>query len=380
VKYQHSEDLFADTRMSFGEHLEELRTHLLRALYGFLLGMIACFFIGDAVVEYIKAPVETALGDYHIEYFKRNRQQGQRLLDRLHAELKKENPDPHVQELNQWTDLPVALPRTELDALFRQLYPELFAKSGSLEHAKPPAADAPPLTFTSKIKPIVFLERFQDPLILVTKRLSLTTLSAQESFMVYFQVSIITGFVISSPWVIYQIWAFVAAGLYPHEKKYVYRILPFSIFLFLAGVLICEMYVMPAALDALLYFNRMMNLEPDFRLSEWLSFAILMPLVFGLSFQMPLVMLFLGRVGIFSAEDFASKRRISMFVMVIFAAVVTPSIDPVSLLVLWIPLVALYEVGIQLVRYTTPPEEPDNYEVPYTPEETSASSGDSYRE
>jgi sec-independent protein translocase protein TatC len=375
VRYQYSEDLFAETRMSFGEHLDELRTHLLRALYGFLIAMVGSLFFGDYVVEFIKAPVEKSLTSYHIEYYKRNTYQGKRLLDELHAEMKKDDPDPHIRELFDETSLTIRFPRSEFDQALRQLYPKHFAQGGPLHDAKAPDAAAPPLEFQARIRPIDFLERFQDPIILITKRVTLTTLSAQESFMVYFQVSLLTGFVIASPWVFYQLWAFVAAGLYPHEKGYVYRLMPFSLFLFLAGVAICEFYVLPAALDALLYFNRLMNLEPDFRLSEWLSFAILMPLIFGLCFQMPLIMMFLGRVGIFTPEDFAAKRRIAMFLMVIFAGLITPSIDPGSLLLLWVPLVILYELGIWLVRYTTPPSpfDEDN-EVPYTPDETAVSS------
>src|SRR5712692_6827717 len=165
---------------------------------------------------------------------------------------------------------------------------------------------------------------------------TLTTLSVQEAFVVYFKVSLMTGFVIGSPWIFYQIWMFIAAGLYPHEKKYVNYFLPFSLGLFLAGVAVCELFVMTKAVEALLWFNEWLGFEPDLRLNEWLGFAIFMPVVFGLSFQTPLVMLFLERIGILSVDSFRSKRRIAWFVMAVFAALITPSIDAISMIYLWL--------------------------------------------
>jgi sec-independent protein translocase protein TatC len=166
--------------------------------------------------------------------------------------------------------------------------------------------------------------------------------------MVYFKVCLVCGVVIGSPWIFWQIWLFVAAGLYPHEKRLVHVYLPFSLGLFLAGVFLCEFFVIPKALEALLWFNEWIGLEPDLRLNEWLSFAILMPLVFGVSFQTPLVMYLLERIGVMSIDAYRSKRRIAWFLMAIFAAVITPSVDAVSMLFLWVPLGFLYELGIFL--------------------------------
>src|SRR5581483_10536370 len=112
---------------------------------------------------------------------------------------------------------------------------------------------------------------------LVNRPPTLATMSALEAFVVYFKVSIYCGIVLGSPWIFYQLWSFVAAGLYPHEKRYVHYYLPISILLFLAGVLLCEFVVLPTALEYLLCFNEWMNLEPELRLNEWLSFAIWMP-------------------------------------------------------------------------------------------------------
>ena len=115
---------------------------------------------------------------------------------------------------------------------------------------------------------------------------TLSALSVTEAFMVWLQVAIYIGFVLASPWIFFQLWMFVAAGLYPTEKRLVHVYLPFSLALFLVGVLVCEFVVMPIGIHYLLSFNQWMNIEPDLRLSEWLTFAILMPLVFGIAFQL----------------------------------------------------------------------------------------------
>lgn len=151
-------------------------------------------------------------------------------------------------------------------------------------------------------------------------------------------------------------WSFIAAGLYPHEKRYIHRYLPLSIGLFLAGVVMCEFVVLPNAIQALLWFNEWLHLEPDLRLNEWLTFALILPLVFGVSFQTPLVMLFFGKLGILDADSYRKKRRIAWFVMAAFAGFITP-IDALSMLLLWLPMCALYELGILLVQYTTHPTE-----------------------
>ncbi len=89
---------------------------------------------------------------------------------------------------------------------------------------------------------------------------------------------------------------FVAAGLYPHERKYIYIYLPMSLFLFTGGAVFCFYAVFPFVLKFLLSFNAMLDVNPQIRLSEWINFAVMLPVMFGVSFQLPLVMLFLERI------------------------------------------------------------------------------------
>ena len=171
---------------------------------------------------------------------------------------------------------------------------------------------------------------------------------------IFFMVCVITGLVIASPWVFYQAWAFVAAGLYRHEQHYVKKFLPMSLGLFLTGVFLCFFGVLPITLSFLLEFNVWLGVEPTLRLADWMSFATMLPLVFGVCFQTPLIMLFVERIGALTADDFRAKRKVAILVMVIAGAVLTPGQDPFSMCLLAAPMIVLYEVGIILIGRQAP--------------------------
>jgi sec-independent protein translocase protein TatC len=330
------EDLFADTRMSFGDHIEDLRSHLIRALVGFVAGVLLSFAFSNWVVEFIKAPIEHQLMEFY-----------NRRVEKMTRKLAE--GDAAMEALNQPKEVPVQIKRSELRDLLRRMGVPVGA-------GQPEGADDW-VDVGFRIKPLEWALRTQEAQRQVGKPPLLATMNVMEGFMVYVKVSAITGLVISSPWVFWQLWSFVAAGLYPSEKRYVHRYLPMSIVLFLAGVLVCQFMVIPKAIEALLWFNEWLGLEPELRLNEWLSFALLLPVVFGLSFQTPMVMLLLAKVGILDAASFRNKRRIAWFAMAVFAAIFTPA-DALSMLMMLVPMIGLYELGILMVSYSAgPPEE-----------------------
>ncbi len=181
-------------------------------------------------------------------------------------------------------------------------------------------------------------------------RVSIKSLGPYETFMIWLKAAIVAALVLASPWVFYQLWIFVAAGLYPHERRYVYIFLPISLGLFLGGVVLCFVYVLPIVLDFLFIFNRWTGVDPDMRISDWFSFALMLPLMFGISFQLPLVMLFLERIGIFTVEAYLSQWRVAVLVILVLSMLLTPA-DPGSMLLMALPLIALYFGGVALCRY-----------------------------
>jgi sec-independent protein translocase protein TatC len=358
-------DLFEDTRMSFGDHIEELRGHLWRAVIGFLLilGLVFVFDfvgyltgtrfgIGRPMMDFIVRPVETALQKIYDE--RRERVMAQIDVDGSEAKT-----------LNEFTDS-----RIQVDVRALAL-----ATAKAQDHPEPqfPGFEDGPIFAEVPIRfePVLLAYKLAKAQQLMGPRPGMTTFNVTETMMVYFKIAFACGVVLGSPWLFWQMWSFIAAGLYPHEKKYVYLYLPFSLGLFLAGVLLCEFMVIPKAIEALLWFNEWLDIEPNMRLDEWLSFAIMMPLVFGASFQVPIVMLFVERMGIVTIDSYKGKRRMAYFLMAIFAAVITPTPDFVNMSLLWIPMCLLYELGIGLCWFSArnekwesgAPEELDAVEV-----------------
>src|SRR5438132_9159115 len=150
--------------------------------------------------------------------------------------------------------------------------------------------------------------------------------------MIFFKVSIYLGLILGSPWIFWQLWSFIAAGLYPNEKKLVHVYLPFSVFLFLAGVAMCQFLVLPNSVRVVLEFGGWMGVEPELRLADWLSFALMLPLVFGIAFQTPLVMFALERVGIMTVDSYRKKRRIAWFLLAIAAIIILPTPDGLTMM------------------------------------------------
>src|SRR5262245_15729769 len=330
------DDYFADTRMSFGDHIEELRYYLIRAILGLIVGIAISFAFGKGVVRLIVAPLEDQLMEFY-----------ERRVQKVAQELKE--GDKRLEGLNDPTEMPVVIQRGDWKKFLRGLGVQFTQENAAAE------PDDELIKFPLKGLPLEWELKVSKAQKIVQRPPQLATMNVMEAFMVYFKVCALTGLVISSPWVFYQIWAFIAAGLYPHEKRGVHVYLPVSLALFLIGVLFCEFLVIPKAISALLWFNEWLGLEPDLRLNEWLTFAVLVPLVFGLSFQTPLVMLFLAKLGILDADSFRRKRRIAWFAMAVFAAAVTP-IDALSMLLMWVPMCGLYELGIIAVQYLVKPE------------------------
>jgi sec-independent protein translocase protein TatC len=333
------DDFFADTRMSFGDHIEELRTHLIRAIAGFCIGMVVSLIFAQWVFHFITAPVEEQLMVFY-----------NRRVEKKMEELKDQNKE--ALRLNGEKEVPAQARVADLEAILRKRgYRPAPGVAAEVEEDA--WVDLP-----IRIRPLEWTFAMHEAQRVIGRPPLLSTMNVMEAFMVYFKIAALTGLVISSPWVFWQLWSFIAAGLYPQEKRLVNYYLPVSLALFLAGVLLCEFMVIPKAINALLWFNEWLGLEPDLRLNEWLSFALILPLVFGIAFQTPMVMLFLAKIGVVDADSFRRKRRIAWFVMAIAAAIITP-IDAISMLMLMVPMWALYEVGILMVQYTAGPSEED---------------------
>src|SRR5262249_9152272 len=152
---------------------------------------------------------------------------------------------------NQPKFVMVAFPREQLEAAMKGKAPP--------ETEKPPEVDpnADLVRFWMRIEEPgrAYTTAFSETERQLRPRPSMKTMNVTEAFVVYFKVCIYSGIVLASPWIFWQIWSFVAAGLYPHEKRLVHFYLPISLGLFLAGIVACQLIVLPKAIAALLWFN-----------------------------------------------------------------------------------------------------------------------------
>jgi sec-independent protein translocase protein TatC len=177
---------------------------------------------------------------------------------------------------------------------------------------------------------------------------ALKVLAPADAFAVYMRISLIGGLILSSPWVFYQLWMFVAAGLYEREKRYVRTAVPFSVILFVTGAVFFLFVIAPLCLTFFLKFGRFIKVETAWTLKEYVSFMTTLMLVFGLAFQTPIAIFILNRMGLVSLETLRRSRKYIVLGIVIIAASVIPGSDVFSLFALAIPLYLLFELGILL--------------------------------
>jgi sec-independent protein translocase protein TatC len=309
-------------RMTLGEHLEELRTRLILGLVGFVLAAIVCMIFGEQVIWIFCRPL-------------------------MHALMKND------------------------------------------------------------INPQIFYKDVADP------------------FLVYMEISLISAAVLSSPWLLYQLWQFVAAGLYPHERRYITRYLPLSIVLMLSGVVMLYFLVLPISLEFFIHFGSSLPLHlpesgtgmpittgapdggpppripvyhgnpagkvsdgqlwidadqkrlkvffngeahvipfgptnlaaPVITLPDYIDMVVNLLLAFGLSFQLPLVVMALVRVGILDIDFLRRMRRYVYFIMACVAAVIIPDVVT-GMIALMVPLILLYELGLWLAARKPPIQPP----------------------
>lgn len=186
---------------------------------------------------------------------------------------------------------------------------------------------------------------------------SLQTVEVAEFFVSSMGVALAVGIAIAMPIIVYQIIAFFAPGLYASEKRIVFTALPFVFELFIAGLVFGWFFTVPAAITFLTQFgswSKAVEIRPT--VSDFLSIITRLMLWNGVIFEMPAVIFLLARIGVVSGDTLRKTRRYAFVIIVIAAAFITPTGDPYNLLLLAIPMYALYEMGIFLTRFVPKPK------------------------
>jgi sec-independent protein translocase protein TatC len=170
-----------------------------------------------------------------------------------------------------------------------------------------------------------------------------------DKFIAHLKIAFFGGLILSCPFWIYQIWKFVSPGLYTKEKKYTLGFIVSGSVLFIIGILFSYFFVMPTAFEFLMGYGGKTD-QAMITIDAYLSFFLTTTLMFGLSFEMPLIIVILGMLGLVSSKFLREKRRFSIVGMSVLAAVITPP-DLLSMSMMLIPMLVLYEISIILVRF-----------------------------
>jgi len=201
----------------------------------------------------------------------------------------------------------------------------------------------------------IFIDQLVDVVLLKPARDSGAQLQNLRPFgqlFLYVQVAIIVGIVISIPNIFYQLWKFIAPALKRNEKKYILSIVIFSSICFLSGIAFAYFVMLPMALKFAEQFGSE-SIKNQFSIEEYMNIIISIMLAAGVVFELPMVSFFLTKLGILTPAFMKKYRKHAIVIIMFLAAILTPGTDPVSQILLAVPLVLLYEISILISKYSS---------------------------
>jgi sec-independent protein translocase protein TatC len=199
------------------------------------------------------------------------------------------------------------------------------------------------------VPPFIVSERIITWLALPIEPVKLVFLEPTEPFWVNFKVALITGAFLVLPVLLYQIWAFIAPGLLPHERKFALPFVILSTLMFFVGAAFALKVIIPFAVKFLVSYKTQ-NLVPTLSVNRYVDFVLKFTVAFGLVFELPLALTLGTRLGLVTPEFLAKNRKYAMLLCFVAAAILTPTPDAVNQLLMAGPLILLYEAGILAAR------------------------------
>jgi sec-independent protein translocase protein TatC len=322
-------------QMSFLDHLDELRSRLMRSIACLFVLLFACWFVSDHIYNFLAVPVKKALAEAQRRELPLGGLTGSEAIRPL-SSLKENDTGRYIFTETTKLGASVIPPGVSVSARLSKdsqgqlgLFTDEALYAGSIVVPK-----GVRLPFDPNAKPQA-MAGADDKLIVTT---------AMEPFSLYVKVSLYAAFVLSIPFLLWQIWAFVSPGLYPHERSYVTPFILLSTLSFLIGAAFAYKVIFPPAATYLL------SLGQDFRLllkaSDYFDFIILIMLAMGLVFQMPAISYVLSRIGIISARFLLRTWKTALIIILIAAAVLSPTSDLLNMMLFAAPMILLYIVSI----------------------------------
>lgn len=180
--------------------------------------------------------------------------------------------------------------------------------------------------------------------------MTLVNIEVAAQFLIHMKITLIVGLIVTFPFLIYEVWRFIAPALYEKEKKVVRGAFAFASILFYAGVVVGYAVVFPLMLNFFSGYQVSPEISNTFSLTSYISLFTSLVLTFGIVFEFPTVVAVLSSLGVLTRQTLKSFRKHAICAVLILAAIITPSGDPFSLLVVSVPLYLLYEFGIIICR------------------------------
>ena len=343
------ENSHPDHEKPFLEHLEDLRIMITRIVITLVISMVVCFSFQKQLMEVLRRPVE------------------QVWITQLEAKLPKSVEEaPKPLDVEMWEQAK-AVERAAggLEPAQRALFYDSLGDEVLAFHAKSSgllravlvlpesqrdgflnALDAPP-DLKRQVKALVKTAPSPE----VDNRGNLKLMSAlkpTETFMLSMKLSFFAGIILAFPLLLMFVLQFVLPGLHSHEKRVMWPAMAVGFGLFLAGVLFAYYGVLPRALTFFYEWSGSLGVSNDWRIGEYISFATQFTLLFGLSFELPVVVMVFVKLGLLTYETMSKTRSYAILAIFVAAAVLTPTPDVFTLLLMALPMIILYEICIWL--------------------------------
>ena len=343
---QFREDSHPDHEKPFLEHLEDLRIMITRIVITLIVAMIACFAFNSQIMAFFRKPVDEVM------------------IRQLEATLPKDAPRPVTTEL--WSEARKIESSAnslseEQRAVFYQFLGdetlEFHARSIGLLRAAMSLPESKRQGFIDDLPEPDQLKK-QLTFLLETKPNTesqtqgnlnmMSALKPTEGFMLSMKLSFVAGIVISFPLLLLYVLQFVLPGLHSNEKRLLWPAMGVGFGLFLAGACFAYYLVLPRALLFFYQWSGNMGISNDWRIGEYISFATQFTLLFGLSFELPVVVMAFVKLGMLSYETMSKTRSYAILAIFILAALLTPTPDIPTMLLMATPMILLYEICIWL--------------------------------
>ncbi|MEO6393078.1 MAG: twin-arginine translocase subunit TatC [Pyrinomonadaceae bacterium] len=328
------DDKESGAQMSFLEHLDELRRRIIRCVVVVFVVFLGCWFVSDYIYNFLAVPVRRALAEAGRVDVPISGRAGNETIAPLNT-LKDGDKGRYIFAENTKLGTSMVPAGATVAAIYTndaQGRPGLFTDEPIFAgNTIIPKGVKLPIDFTGKTAAAAL----DDKLIVTT---------AIEPFSLYVKVSLYAALAVSIPFLLWQIWGFVSPGLYPHERAYVTPFIGLSSVSFVVGAAFAYYVIFPPAAKYLL------GLGTDFKLllkaDDYFDFIILVMLAMGLVFQMPAITYVLARIGLVTARWMIKIWRISLVVILVVAAVISPTNDIPNMMLFAAPMLVLYVISI----------------------------------